>query len=285
MECRTILDRQTDKRIVITGGKGYISALLFDYLRQCGYTDIQRISIREDNFEIPDSDVLIHIAGIVPGKEQSEDDFYTINYMKTVRLVDQACMLKYKKIIYLSSMSIYNNNNQRKSKKGITIDTIPLPESAYAESKWNAERYIINHSDNMTYCILRVPSLYDNKKMEYFQNFSLPIKKIKVLPLFCNVPRVGILHLQNLVELIEIEVNMNDSKILLPQDEDLPTRNEISKKIAKINGWKTSYVLGMLIDMYLIIKDKKIPFRSHFYYYEEGLRACSKYSWHNVFPK
>ena len=79
-------------KIAVTGSDGFIGRYLADYFKPI-----------ESEF---DSEVVIHCLGRVPREGIEIKEFVESNIMKTIELVSR---FKGRKIIYLSSMSVYDS--------------------------------------------------------------------------------------------------------------------------------------------------------------------------------
>lgn len=266
--------------VVITGVNGYVSNAVKNYLNNFDLFSVRCISIREQDFDLPCGDILVHIAGVTHG---FSEDYYNVNFAKTVLLCEKVKKHSYKKIIYLSSMSLYDSPKQRSSKIGIDLNTPVCPSSDYAKSKWLAEEYIKSTS-KISYSILRVPPLYCKNKTDYFKGYKAPIRNLKIFPLFPKVGKKGLLHIESLCEIIRQEIlDFENSKIVLPQDFDTPTPNDIYRKAANFYNGKTSYVLGLLVCFARKLSGKNSNEKINMYYCGDGLVSCDRHSWKEVF--
>lgn len=158
-------------KILIVGGCGYVGGYLTDHLTSGGYDvavydnlmyesrflkDVSFIygDIRDLNKldkVVHDYDAVIWLAAIVGDGACAINPSLTelINYGCTKWLVDN-----YKgKIIFMSTCSIYGINNHL-----IDEDASPNPLSVYAETKAEAEQYIVNNTKD--YLIFRLGTLF-----------------------------------------------------------------------------------------------------------------------------
>lgn len=158
-------------RILVVGGAGYIGGYLTDtlnkkhdvtvfdnlmyenrYLKRNSfiYGDIRD---RKKMLEIiPDFDTIVWLAAIVGDGACAVDPFLTqsINSDSVKWLVDN---FPNKKIIFTSTCSVYGVNNDL-----IDEETKPNPISIYAETKLEAEQYIVQNHNN--YLIFRLGTLF-----------------------------------------------------------------------------------------------------------------------------
>lgn len=162
----------TENKILIVGGAGYIGGYLTDILSKDNKPTIIDNLLYENrflknvdfiNFDIKNYDqqlkniinnydTIIWLAAIVGDGACEVDKKVTkiINEDSVKWLVDN---FPNKKIIFTSTCSVYGVNNNL-----IDEDATPNPLSTYAETKLNAEQYIIANHPN--YLIYRLGTLY-----------------------------------------------------------------------------------------------------------------------------
>lgn len=234
--------------ITLTGTKGY---LIEKIKRELSKTNnVTCVSVRE-RVSIPmGADCVIHIAGLTPGNEKKSSDFYEINTKKTQEILDATIKVGAKKFIYFSSMAIYGNVLSRHDWKDIGLDTVIAKGNDYGTSKYYAEQYIKQRNE-IAWIILRLPSLYDQEELEYFNCFISESKK-RITPIFHHNTRRSLFHIDNLTELLVklVDTNEYDRKILLPCDSYSPSSEELFQKAAKDNGinYHGSILYGFLYD-------------------------------------
>ena len=162
-------------RILVTGNLGYIGTILtprlereghevvgFDvgYYKDCLLTECKMPNkqiigdIRDIKIEDLDGiDAIIHLAGLSndPLGDFNEKLTYDINYVGTCNLSLLAKNAGVKRFIYASSQSMYGI-----SKKDIELDEDNSEKNAltaYAKTKWEAEKRIVEIADN-NYCVV-----------------------------------------------------------------------------------------------------------------------------------
>ena len=159
------------KKILITGGAGYVGGYLTDFLVRNGYDvtvydsliyeerflkEVQFINgdVRDYNKLskiINNFDIIIWLAGIVGDGACAVNPELTIsvNVDSVKWLVDN-----YKgKIVFPSTCSVYGVNNEL-----IDEDAVPNPLSLYASTKLEAEKYILENCND--YLIFRLGTLF-----------------------------------------------------------------------------------------------------------------------------
>ena len=167
------------KKILITGGAGYIGSTVAHLMIDKGYrvtivdnlitgniqiipkkalfvncdiSDSKKLSklIKKENF-----DYLMHFAGLVSVEESMKypKRYFTCNYEKSKIFFDTCFKNGLTKIIFSSTASVYGKTTNRR-----VLETDKLnPKNPYAVSKLKIEKYLIQKSKTLpiTYVILR----------------------------------------------------------------------------------------------------------------------------------
>tara|TARA_Y100000294_G_C8560747_1_gene338994 strand:+ start:986 stop:2020 length:1035 start_codon:yes stop_codon:yes gene_type:complete len=170
-------------RILVTGNLGYIGSVLSEILQNKGY-DVMGYDIgyfkdcitsnynpvskqinkdlrKLEKNEIENIDCIIHLASLsndplgafIP--ELTEE----INYNATIRLAEIAKKNNVKRFIFASTQSIYGVS---KTDEELDEDSsVKDPITAYAITKWKAEKELMNMADdNFTVCALRPSTVF-----------------------------------------------------------------------------------------------------------------------------
>ena len=158
------------KKILVTGENSYIGTSFVDYMSQ--YSEeylVETISVRGNEWKEKDFskyDVIYHVAGIAHQKETKENKqlYYDVNYTLTKEVAKKAKKEGVRQFIFLSSMSVYGISNGK-----ITKVSIPSPKSAYGDSKYKAEEYLIKiENQKFKISLVRPPMVYGkNSKGNY----------------------------------------------------------------------------------------------------------------------
>lgn len=168
------------KSVLVTGGAGYVGAVLVPKLLEKGYAvkildwfiygdhhfdkwskNSQLIqvkgNIRDKNLvekELKQIDAVIHLACISndPSFELDPDFGRSVNYDATLNLFNLAKKQKVQRFIYASSSSVYGIKKENK----VTEDLSPEPLTDYSKYKVLCEKYILeNQKKDMIVLILR----------------------------------------------------------------------------------------------------------------------------------
>ncbi|MCJ7581525.1 MAG: NAD-dependent epimerase/dehydratase family protein, partial [Candidatus Aminicenantes bacterium] len=176
-----------EKRILVTGGAGYIGSVLVNQLLHVGHKvvvldklmfGVEPIKkfmqspspnlsiligdIRNDDDvkrSIEDVDTVIHLAAIVgdPACAADSDLAVDVNFNATVRLADMCKKKKIERFIFASTCSVYGFGKT----KILTEDSQVNPISLYAETRLYGERGILSLADkNFSPVLLRLGTLF-----------------------------------------------------------------------------------------------------------------------------
>lgn len=180
-------EERQDKRILVTGGAGYIGSVLVNQLLQLGYKVVvldklmfgvepikkfmqspnPNLSIiigdirNDDDVKraIEDVDAVIHLAAIVgdPACAADSDLAVDVNFNATVKLADMCKRKKIERFIFASTCSVYGFGKT----KILTEDSEVNPISLYAETRLYGERGILSLADkNFSPVLLRLGTIF-----------------------------------------------------------------------------------------------------------------------------
>jgi nucleoside-diphosphate-sugar epimerase len=175
------------KRVLITGGAGFIGSILVSQLLKSGYKVIvldrlmfgvdplknfmknpdPNLSIiigdirNEDdvNRALDSADAVIHLAAIVgdPACAADSDLAVNVNFNATVRLADMCKKRKIRRFVFASTCSVYGVGKQDILDEESEVN----PVSLYAETRLYGERGILSLADkNFSPVLLRLGTLF-----------------------------------------------------------------------------------------------------------------------------
>lgn len=210
------------KRILVSGGSGFVSQNIIHYFESKGYDvwyltrsitnnknaisiDITNKSDVEHKIKLKQIDAIIHVAAFIPEPENKQelDLCQKVNFDSTNLLLKYSCENDIKKFIYISSLSIFDEN------KELVIDenTVPNPKSEYSISKLSAEYlcrfYYRNYGIEVP--ILRLGTVYgrgmnNNRMIPFFIKKCLESEEIEIYK--PNI-QLNLAYINDVVKVIE----------------------------------------------------------------------------------
>tara|TARA_Y200000002_G_C22608995_1_gene632935 strand:- start:184 stop:1143 length:960 start_codon:yes stop_codon:yes gene_type:complete len=195
-------------------------------------------------------DCIIHCAAkahlIDNTLNDSVENYREVNVNATKNLAEQAAKVGVKRLIFLSSIGvngIYTDKNQR-----FTYKDVPAPTEAYALSKLEAERKLINISSKtgLEIVIIRLPLVYGPQVKGNFlrlmdlisTGIPLPFGKINNSRSFVNI--------DNLIDLILLCIShplAAGQKFLISDGEDISTNELIIRLAQNLNRSQINFYL------------------------------------------
>lgn len=183
-------DRLEDKRILITGGGGFIGSAMVRSLVKQGLkvrafdlpvqlsknqlpkdAEIYKGSILDKNDvtnALHGCDYVIHLAAMLGVKrtEMKRLDTLNVNILGTINILDECIKEKIKKVVFTSSSEVYGDQ----TKIPISEENHLHPKSIYAVTKLAGEEYIRAYKDRygLEYTIVRFFNVYGPRQVAEF---------------------------------------------------------------------------------------------------------------------
>jgi len=224
------------KKILITGVNSYIGTSFQRWVSQ--YPDkysVEAISVRDDSWKnrsFLGYDVIFHTAAIVHVNERDTSKYFKVNRDLTLDIAKKAKEEGVKQFIFLSTMGVYGIETGY-----ITKETIPNPKTPYAQSKYEAEKLLLEiSSDEFKVSIVRPPLVYGRDcPGNYRRLANLALK----LPLFPDIRnKRSMIFIDNLSEFIRILIDLNVNGIFFPQNKEYVNTTKLVRLIVKAHGRK-----------------------------------------------
>ncbi len=179
-------------KILITGASGFIGSFIVEEalnrgfetwaaVRRSSSLDFlhdERIHLIELNLSSKEQlveqlqgkafDYVVHAAGVT--KCLNKADFRRINTEGTKNLVEALLEVKMplKRLVYLSSLSVFGAIKEKMPYDEIREDDTPQPNTEYGRSKLAAEQYLSSLGSKLPYVILRPTGVYGPREKDYF---------------------------------------------------------------------------------------------------------------------
>lgn len=163
------------KKILITGSKSGLGKFL---AKELNVNNNKLFFLNRKNYKVINQqsyDFIIHCAGKRP--IYSENDEIYSYYKDNIKLTEKIVNLRYKKIIFLSTIDVYESNLEiKRENKKININKL---KGIYTLTKLISENIISKNSKN--YLILRVPTLIGHT-MKTTSIYKILKKKTDFIP-------------------------------------------------------------------------------------------------------
>lgn len=246
------------KKIIITGKDSYIGNHIQEWIERNNpdYTVTQVDVITDEwrNTSFKDTDVIIHVAGIVHHPEITEWYVYeNVNVKLPQEIAEKAKKSGVKQFIFMSSMAVYGVGKKLHSNI-ITENTKINPKGLYGKSKFMAEKYLMNMADEYFHVsVVRPPNVYGyGCKGNYIPNFLSVVKKLSIIPVAYENVKQSMIYIDNLTEFIRLLIENRETGVFTPQDNKTISAAELMSLLAKSAGIakRSSKLLG--IGIYLL---------------------------------
>lgn len=150
------------KKVLITGIDSFTGKHLTTYLKSQGYEvsgttykdcDITKKEDLEKQLSQTSPDYVIHLAGISYAAHGHADDFYKVNTIGTLNILETLVKLGMnpQKVILASSATVYGNQH----KEVLDESLCPTPSNHYGASKYAMETLARNFFDELNIIITR----------------------------------------------------------------------------------------------------------------------------------
>lgn len=227
------------KKILITGANSYIGQSLENWLEksqgdyQVDTLDMINPAWKEYDFSPYDS--IFHVAAIVHKNEKNLNQglYDKVNRDLPIELATLAKKAGVAQFIFLSSMSVYGNNEEV-----ITKSTKENPSTYYGKSKLAAENGLKKLADDsFNLLILRPPMVYGPNATGNYTRLSKLSKLTVAFPKINN--NRSMIFIDNLMEFIKQAIDRELSGLSFPQNKEYVTTSTLVKTIRQANGKKT----------------------------------------------
>lgn len=235
--------------IAVTGSSGFIGKYLVNntdkavkaIVRKKSSYEIDCCSVLEADLNDPflykvfeKIDVVVHLAGLAH-REFTLNDFEN-NLISFKNVIYSASKENVKRIVYVSSVSMFEGHNAKISK-----DSIPSPATISSNYKLKSELLLkdLSKSLKIEFVIIRSPLVYGEGVKANFASLMRLVGKGLPLPFRAiNKNKRSLVSLYNLVDLIEVCIDHPkavNQVFLVSDDNDLSTSQMVTL-MAKVQG-------------------------------------------------
>lgn len=290
--------------ILITGATGFLGSQLTEILSGIDdykiYRQVRSEEKRERDSDIlvknisgetdwckslDDIDIIIHLAAKVHDMSYKDDhsnnnEYFSVNYKGTVKLLNEAAKANVKKIIFISTIKVNGESNNTRS---YTEKDKPSPQDSYSRSKYEAERYIAENSKKLgiNYVIIRPALVYgmgvkgNLERLINFVNRGIPFIGFK------DQNQRAMIGLNNLCNIIQSSISapIYNNKTIIASEKDMYSTERIVSSIYKLLGRRSRIIILPSFIKRLLLK---LPFFSNIVLRLYGNLLVSNEFLHNV---
>ena len=272
------------KKVLITGSTGFIARNLSSYLKDNYGHSVTLLSVRGDDWrsvDFSEFDCVVHTAALVHKKEKDHtlDEYISINCDLAFDVAKKAKDEGVKHFVFFSSMSVYRAKQSLFNKNIISSQTTLEPITKYGKSKLKAEERLSELVDsNFIISFIRPPFTYGKGCDGNYKKLRALILKYKFSPKFKN--KRSMIYITNLCEFVSVVINNGISGVLIPQNNEYSSTEDLAYLIAKYNN--TRIISTSLLNPLIKVASLFIPSLGRAFstmYYEKELSLMDGYDY------
>ncbi|MEG0398421.1 MAG: NAD-dependent epimerase/dehydratase family protein, partial [Cetobacterium sp.] len=210
------------KTLMITGATGFIgSNFIKRYENEYNIIPICLIENKPEDIDYTGVDSILHLAALVHQmKGAPEEKYFEVNTELTRRIATEAKKNGVKHFIFYSTVAVWGTHGYFNHDKVITFNTPLNPLTAYARSKFDAEKILgCLRDDNFRISILRPPMVYGENCPGNMKRLEKLVELLPILPFGNNENKRTIVHINKLLEETNIIIKNEKEGIYIPRDE------------------------------------------------------------------
>jgi UDP-glucose 4-epimerase len=223
-------------RILIIGKNSFVGTNFRKYSLYQDVDEVDSLSLKPEEFNFSEYDVIIHLAAIVHQTKKIGFDVYMrVNAEFPFKVAEKAKADGVKQFVFLSTVKVYGDYNEN-GKPWSEYDFCN-PADSYGKSKLDAEHKLLPLNDeNFVVTIIRTPLVYGPCVKANMLSLIGLVSRFPLLPFKrVNVSR-SIVFVGNLAAFIDRAIETRTGGILLVQDQAPVTIEEMVKIIAQHLG-------------------------------------------------
>lgn len=162
---------------------------------------------------IRDMDIVIHLAADTSGDPGTSEE---ITVDGTANLINLSIKHKINKIIYMSSMSVYDTVHAKDGEvftEASRLEPSPAKRGAYAESKSKAEEYARKEFQkaSLPYVILRPAMIFGKESNKFFGPIGAKVGNKAIIVFGRGYKKIRLVHAEDVVEAIRLAIETKKS--------------------------------------------------------------------------
>ena len=233
-------DRNTMKRVLITGKGSYIGTKVEEWLKKYSgdylVDVIDMIGENWKNHDFHSYDSVYHVAGIAHRKDAPDELYEEVNHLLAVDVAKRAAEAGVKQFIFMSSGAVYSQSDKKHPILVVDEKSTFDPCTEYGRSKLRAEQDISKIESAMKVAVIRPPMVYGPCAKGNYNSLS---KIAQTIPIFPDIENTrSMIYIDNLCEFIRLLIDSGDGGIYLPQNKEFVNVSKLAQSIAKCHGKK-----------------------------------------------
>lgn len=230
-------------RVCITGAGSYIGTHIGLHLAKLpGQFETVELDVSKpwQPEQLDGFDAVVHVAGIAHQKETDENRalYAAVNRDLTLEVAKAAKANGVKQFVFFSSMSVYGMNVGH-----IDTSVQPAPESAYGESKWEAEQGLSELADDSFHvAVLRPPMIYGKGCRGNYPRLSSLARSLPMFPKVKN--QRSMLYIGTLCSFVQNLLESGEGGLYFPQNREYVNTTALVKEVARCHHRRMLAVPG-----------------------------------------
>jgi nucleoside-diphosphate-sugar epimerase len=185
-------------------------------------------------------DAVVHMAAllhIVNPSPELREAYESVNVKGTANIVSSAVRAGVKRLVFFSTIAVYGYNNRAI----ISEDTIPQPDTFYAQTKLAAEKIVLTSTQMDSRhigCVLRFGAIYGPRIKGNYRRLLLSLAKNRFVPIGNGENRRSLIYDRDVARAVVLALKHPKAagKIFNVTDGNFHSINEIIRVMCKALG-------------------------------------------------